>query len=61
MTVPASTDESRNSSGQEPQRLSQRWAIIIAISIAIGFVTSNPAAGIGAGLAAAAVLHMIMS
>jgi len=61
MTVPVSTDQSGGGPEQEPPRLPQRWAIIITISIMIGLVTNNLAAGIGAGLAAAAVLHVIIS
>ncbi|MGW6497931.1 hypothetical protein [Nonomuraea angiospora] len=46
---------------KEPDRLPLRWAIIISISAAVGILTGNLAAGIGAGLAAVAVLHIVIA
>lgn len=57
MTVPASSDGSE----KDPPRIHVRWVVIIAISIAVGFVAGSPTAGIAAGFAVAVALHMMMT
>lgn len=48
---------------QEPELISQRWVIILAVSGAVGGILSvgaTPAVGVPASIAMVALLHRIM-
>lgn len=61
MTVLGGRDDQSPAPAPEPRRIDVRWVVILAISIAVGFVAGNPAAGIGAGFAVAVALHVMMA